>query len=51
MVTEDQPADVDKRKRQAELDEAIEGIKASRQKTGKMTTEEILSSIHEGHKY
>jgi hypothetical protein len=31
MVTEDQPADVDK--------------------TGKMTTEEILSSIHEGHKY
>lgn len=38
-------------RRQAEIDRAIESIKALRQRTGKITLEELLSARHEGHKY
>lgn len=38
-------------RRQAEIDKAIEGIKALRQHTGKITLDDILSARHEGHKY
>ena len=38
-------------RRQAEIDEAVESIKRNRAGRGSITTEEILSSIHEGHKY
>jgi prevent-host-death family protein len=38
-------------RRQAEIDRAIEGIKALRQRTGKITLDELLSARHEGHKY
>jgi prevent-host-death family protein len=41
--------------RQREIDEAIDDIKKLgkqiREETGGATVEEILSSIHEGHKY
>jgi prevent-host-death family protein len=37
--------------RQEEIDVAIEGIKALRKRTGKFTLDEILSALHEGHKY
>lgn len=40
-----------RRRRQEEVDEAIANIKALQKETGKMTVEEILSAIHEGHKY
>ena len=39
------------RRRQEEIDRAIETIKALRQRTGKITADEILSARHEGHKY
>ena len=39
------------RQRQEEIDKAIEGIKALRKRTGKLTVDEILASRHEGHKY
>jgi prevent-host-death family protein len=39
------------RRRQEEIDRAIESIKALRQRTGKITVHEILSARHEGHKY
>ena len=38
-------------RRQAEIDAAIEGIRALRQRTGKITLDELLSARHEGHKY
>ena len=38
-------------RRQEEIDRAIEGIKALRKRTGKITAEELLSARHEGHKY
>ena len=38
-------------RRQEEIDRAIETIKALRQRTGKITADEILSARHEGHKY
>jgi prevent-host-death family protein len=39
-------------RRQAEIDEAVESILALRKRLkGKITMEEMLSSIHEGHKY
>jgi prevent-host-death family protein len=38
-------------RRQAEIDRAIESIKALRQRTGKITLNELLSARHEGHKY
>ncbi len=38
-------------RRQAEIDRAIEGIKALRQRTGKISVEELISAGHEGHKY
>ena len=41
----------DQERRQKEVDEALEGIRALRKRTGKMTLKELLSSIHEGHKY
>jgi prevent-host-death family protein len=37
--------------RQAEVDHAIEAIKALRKRTRKVSLKEILSSRHEGHKY
>ena len=37
--------------RQEEIDRAIEGIKRFRARTGRITTEELLSSRHEGHRY
>jgi prevent-host-death family protein len=37
--------------RQKEIDRAIEGIKALRRRTGKITRAELLSARHEGHKY
>jgi prevent-host-death family protein len=38
-------------RRQAEIDRAIESIKALRQRTGKITLDELLSARHEGHSY
>lgn len=38
-------------RRQAEIDSAIENIKALRRRTGKITVEELLSARHEGHKF
>jgi prevent-host-death family protein len=37
--------------RQAEVDRAIANIKALRQRTGKITVDELVSAKHEGHKY
>ena len=37
--------------RQEEIDKAIEGIKALRKRTGKITVDELLSARHAGHKY
>ena len=37
--------------RQAEVDKAIASIKALRQRTGKITLDELVSAKHEGHKY
>ena len=38
--------------RQAEVDRAIAvNIKALRQRTGKVTVDELVSAKHEGHKY
>jgi prevent-host-death family protein len=39
------------RQQQAEIDAAIEGVRALRKRTGKITLEEINSARHEGHKY
>ena len=36
-------------RRQEEIDRAIESIKALRQRTGKISADEILSARHEGH--
>lgn len=45
----------DTERRQQEIDKAIDNIKKLgkqiREETGGATVEEILSSIHEGHKY
>jgi prevent-host-death family protein len=38
-------------RRRQEIESAIETIKLIRQRTGKITTAELLSSRHEGHKY
>lgn len=38
-------------RRQNEIDQAIEDIRNLRKQNGRATREEILSSIHEGHKY
>jgi prevent-host-death family protein len=38
-------------RRQEEIDRAIESIKGLRQRTGKITADELLSARHEGHKY
>ena len=38
-------------RRRDEIDRAVETIKAIRRRTGKITTEELLSSRHEGHRY
>jgi hypothetical protein len=37
--------------RQAEVDRAILKIKALRQRTGKITVDELASAKHQGHKY
>ena len=37
--------------RAAEVAEAIEGLRALRERTGKASLDEILASRHEGHKY
>jgi len=41
----------DEDKRQKEVNEAIASIQARRKRAGKITLKELLSSIHEGHKY
>ncbi|MGH7041966.1 MAG: type II toxin-antitoxin system Phd/YefM family antitoxin [Acetobacteraceae bacterium] len=38
-------------RRQAEIDEALEGIREIRKRTGRITLDELLSARHEGHKY
>jgi prevent-host-death family protein len=38
-------------RRQEEIDKAVANIRALHQRTGRVTTEEILSFRHEGHKY
>lgn len=38
-------------RRQEEIDRAIDSIKTLRQRTGKITRDELLSARHEGHKY
>ena len=37
--------------RRAEVAEAIERLKALRKEFGKAPLDEVLASIHEGHKY
>jgi prevent-host-death family protein len=37
--------------RQETIDKAIEGIKALRKRTGRITVDELLSARHEGQKY
>jgi hypothetical protein len=37
--------------REGEIDAAIESIKSLRERTKKISLQEILSSRHEGHKY
>ena len=38
-------------RRREEIDQAIAGIKALRERTSKVTVEELLSARHEGHRY
>ena len=38
-------------KRRAEINEAIEGIRALRKRVGKVPLQELLDARHEGHKY
>jgi prevent-host-death family protein len=38
-------------RRQEEIEKAIDGIKAIRKCTGKISLEDLLSARHEGHKY
>jgi prevent-host-death family protein len=38
-------------RRQQEIDLAIDAIRSIRQRTGKITAADLLSSRHEGHKY
>ena len=38
-------------RRQREIDDAIASMKARGQRNGKISVKEILSAIHEGHKY
>lgn len=38
-------------RRRHEIERAVETIKSIRRRTGKITTEDLLSSRHEGHKY
>ena len=38
-------------RRREEIDQAIASIRALRQRTGKVTVEELLSARHEGHRY
>jgi len=38
-------------RRREEIERAVEGIKALRKTSGKMTVEEIIAAKHEGHQY
>jgi prevent-host-death family protein len=38
-------------RRQEEIDNAIDAIKALRKRTGKITVADLLSAKHEGHRY
>jgi prevent-host-death family protein len=38
-------------RRNSEIAQAIESIRARRRRTGRITVEELLSARHEGHKY
>jgi prevent-host-death family protein len=38
-------------RRQAEIDQAIEDIKALQKRTSRVTVKDILAARHEGHKY
>ncbi len=37
--------------RQGEIDSAVAGILELRRRTGKITAAELVSSVHEGHRY
>jgi len=39
------------RRRQEEIDKAVETLKALGRRTGRITTLELLSARHEGHRY
>ena len=41
----------EQQRRQDEIEKAIDAIRALRARTGRITTEELLSSRHEGHRY
>jgi prevent-host-death family protein len=41
----------DQKRRQKEIDEAIASMKARAKRVGKISLKDLLSSIHEGHKY
>ena len=45
------PDGIETQRRQIEIDAAIAAMRALRKNTGKVTTEELLSFRHEGHKY
>lgn len=38
-------------RRQAEIARAIDSIRARRRRSGRITSDELLSARHEGHKY
>ena len=38
-------------RRQKEIDDAVEGLRALGLRTGKISSRELLASRHEGHKY
>jgi prevent-host-death family protein len=38
-------------RRQEEIRRAIDDLRALQQRTGTITTEELLSAVHEGHRY
>lgn len=38
-------------RRQEEIDQAVDDIRALRKRIGKLSLEEILSARHEGHRY
>jgi prevent-host-death family protein len=41
----------DAQRQQAEIDNAVARIRALRSRVGRLSTKEIIASLHEGHKY